>query len=311
MINYMKNYNKILKAVNRGIKFALSDLEDDEELSSISKQKIGQIVDNNSTRKLLELKQVIKIISFLSVNEHVIFYGLFLSKPFGYKFKVNDLKELNLDVQQKEFLVDYINKHNITEREYIDLDLPSGTKWYIENIGATEENPLGSYFRWGCTEEYEKHEPSYKDNCQHVSSEKYTADLNNSYKIESVLDLEDDAAHNIDPHIRIPSKQQYEELIKYTDMAVILGKLFFISKKNPLNFIWFEDKNVLYLTSSYSNEVKTGSSITNMVLSDKNISIYMIKFFKNEVPEPKFLPFINIGSELPPVRGHIRPVWYE
>jgi hypothetical protein len=31
----MKNYNKILEAVNRGINFALSDLEDDEELSSI------------------------------------------------------------------------------------------------------------------------------------------------------------------------------------------------------------------------------------------------------------------------------------
>ena len=82
----------------------------------------------------------------------------------------------------------------------------------------------------------------------------------------------------------------------------------FISKKNPLNFIWFEGKNDLYLTSSYSNEVK-GQSTT--LLSDKNISIYMIKFFKNDVPEPKFLPFVNIGDKLPPVRGHIRPVWYK
>ena len=79
----------------------------------------------------------------------------------------------------------------------------------------------------------------------------------------------------------------------------------FISKKNPLNFIWFEGKNDLYLTSSYSNEVK-GQSIT--LLSDKNISIYMIKFFKNDAPEPKFLLFANIGDKLPPVRGHIRPV---
>ena len=83
----------------------------------------------------------------------------------------------------------------------------------------------------------------------------------------------------------------------------------FISKKNPLNFIWFEGKNDLYLTSSYSNEVKIGQSIT--VISDKNISIDMIKLFKNDVPEPKFLPFINFGDKLPPVRGHIRPVWYK
>ena len=40
-------------------------------------------------------------------------------------------------------------------------------------------------------------------------------------------------------------------------------------------------------------------------------SIYMIKFFKNEVPSPKFLPFKNIGGQLPPVRGHIRPIWYK
>jgi hypothetical protein len=97
--------------------------------------------------------------------------------------------------------------------------LPSGTKWATENIGAYKENPLGSYFRWGCTEEYKKRTPSYLDNCQQVSSEKYTSDLDNSHKIESVLDLEDDAAHDIDPHIRIPSKQQYEELIKYADMT--------------------------------------------------------------------------------------------
>lgn len=94
-------------------------------------------------------------------------------------------------------------------------------------------------------------------------------------------------------------------------MVQVYGKLVFISKKNPLNFIWFEPKNDLYLTSSYSNEVITGPTISNRVLSDKIISIYMIKFFKNDDPEPKFMSFINIGGQLPPVRGHIRPVWYE
>ena len=53
----MKTYKQILEAVNRGIKFALSDLEDDEELSSISKQKQGKIDNKNYTRELLDLKQ--------------------------------------------------------------------------------------------------------------------------------------------------------------------------------------------------------------------------------------------------------------
>ena len=303
----MKNYKQILEAVNKGLQLALDDFEDDE--TPIVHRRSNQVgVDEY---ELVQKEYVNNLISKLSVSEHVKLYSLFLYIPFGYKFNIKNFDGFSLDDSQKKILVDYINKHNITDREYVDLDLPSGTKWYIENIGASEENPLGSYFRWGCTEEYEKREPSYSDNCQHVSSKKYTLDLDKSHKIESVLDLEDDAAHNIDPHIRIPSKQQYEELIKYSNMIQVYGKLFFISKKNPLNFIWFEDKNVLYLTSSYSNEVKTGPSVTNIVLSDKNISIYMIKFFKNNDIVPKFLSFVNIGGELPPVRGHIRPVWYK
>ena len=52
------NYKQILEAVNRGIKFALSDLEDDEELSSIGSQKQSQIEDAKySTKDLLDLKK--------------------------------------------------------------------------------------------------------------------------------------------------------------------------------------------------------------------------------------------------------------
>ena len=303
----MKNYKQILEAVNKGLQLALDDFEDDETpiVHKVSKQV------NIDEYQLVQKAYVNNLISKLSVSERVKLYSLFLDIPFGYKFNTKNFDELSLDNSQKKILVDYINKNNITEREYIDLDLPSGTKWATENIGAYKENPLGYFFRWGCTEKYKKRVPSYEDKYQDISSEKYTSDLDNSHKIESVLDLEDDAAHDIDPHIRIPSKQQYEELLKYTDMAVILGKLIFISKKNPLNFIWFEDTNNLYVTSSYSNEVRTGPSITNVVLSDKNISIYMIKFFSIDGPEPKFMPFINIGGNLPPVRGHIRPVWYQ
>lgn len=308
----MKNYKQILEAVNKGLQLALDDFEDDETpiVHKVSKQ-VG--IDEY---ELVQKEYVNNLISEMPSSMRIQLYQLIMQVSFGYIFHIDDLdmKDISgnqLEYSQKKILVDYINKHNITEREYVDLDLPSGTKWYIENIGASKENPLGSYFRWGCTEEYENREPSYEDNCHYVSPKKYTSGLDKSHKIESVLNLEDDAAHNMDPHIRIPSKQQYEELIKYSDIIQVYGKLCFISKKNPLNFIWFEDKNVLYLTSSYSNEVKTGPSVTNIVLSDKNISIYMIKFYKDGVPEPKFLPFINIGGELPSVRGHIRPVWYK
>ena len=37
--------------------------------------------------------------------------------------------------------------------EYIDLGLPSGTKWANMNIGAETETDYGLYFQWG---EYRK-----------------------------------------------------------------------------------------------------------------------------------------------------------
>lgn len=219
--------------------------------------------------------------------------------------------EINQNTLRKKYqLIILINIILLNENILIQI-------YHLEQNGVLKisehlkKNLLGSYFRWGCTEEYESRQPSYDDKYHYISSEKYTSDLDSFHKIESILDLKDDAAHDIDPHIRIPSKQQYEELIKYTDMTQVYGKLVFISKKNPLNFIWFEHKNDLYVTSSYSNEVIVGPSIDNTVLSDKNISIYMIKFFKNDDPEPKFMPFMNISGQLPPVRGRIRPVWYK
>ena len=41
------------------------------------------------------------------------------------------------------------------EVKYVDLDLPSGTKWAKCNLGATAPEEAGNYYGWGCTEPYE------------------------------------------------------------------------------------------------------------------------------------------------------------
>ena len=40
-----------------------------------------------------------------------------------------------------------IMKHN--GFEYVDLSLPSGTKWATCNVGAKNETDFGLYFSWG------------------------------------------------------------------------------------------------------------------------------------------------------------------
>ena len=52
--------------------------------------------------------------------------------------------------------------------EYVDLGLPSGTKWAKCNVGAKSETDYGLYFAWGETEGYSGY-TLLRPNCIHVS----------------------------------------------------------------------------------------------------------------------------------------------
>ena len=49
----MKNYNKILEAINRGIKFALDDFEDNE----VQSQTNSKVSHQHGTKEYLELME--------------------------------------------------------------------------------------------------------------------------------------------------------------------------------------------------------------------------------------------------------------
>ena len=38
--------------------------------------------------------------------------------------------------------------------DYVDLELPSGTKWATMNVGASKASDVGLYFQWGDTSGY-------------------------------------------------------------------------------------------------------------------------------------------------------------
>lgn len=52
-------------------------------------------------------------------------------------------------------------EETINGYKYVDLGLPSGLKWATVNVGATEQNEVGSYFAWG---EIKSKEEFYSDN---------------------------------------------------------------------------------------------------------------------------------------------------
>ena len=105
---------------------------------------------------------------------------------------------------------------------YVDLGLPSGTKWATCNVGAKVPQDYGSYFAWGETSPKSFFNVTSYKLCkgEYYSLTKYnTSSYYGTVDNKTELELNDDAAHvNWGEGWRIPSKAQIVELInpKYT-----------------------------------------------------------------------------------------------
>lgn len=108
---------------------------------------------------------------------------------------------------------------------YVDLGLPSGLKWATCNVGATKPKEIGYLFAWGEVEPKEDYSlGNYKwYNASDSTYTKYYTDSNkakNNTKTKGIVDnkvvleKKDDAATvNMGGHWRMPTKEEFEELI--------------------------------------------------------------------------------------------------
>ncbi|MBR6128146.1 MAG: Ig-like domain-containing protein [Bacteroidaceae bacterium] len=111
------------------------------------------------------------------------------------------------------------NSGTINGREYVDLDLPSGTLWATCNVGANSPEEYGDYFAWGETAPKDEYNWStYKwCNGSYVTMTKYCTHSEYGYNGftdgKTELDPEDDAATaNWGSSWRMPSMNQTQEL---------------------------------------------------------------------------------------------------
>lgn len=109
-----------------------------------------------------------------------------------------------------------------TADNYVDLGLPSGTKWAKMNVGATSETDFGTYFAWGETDGYTDEDNYSKDSFSfRLATHKYQ-DNGTHFKYTSstdgktVLDPEDDAAtQNWGTDWRTPTNEDLRELFEF------------------------------------------------------------------------------------------------
>ena len=150
--------------------------------------------------------------------------------------------------------------------DYVDLGLPSGTKWATTNVGATTPEDRGNTYAWGEIETKTYYsQDNYRfwipSNTSYVNFSKYvTSSMYGNVDNKTILELSDDAAnYNWGGNWRIPSKVELNELKDncqwiYTKRNNSLGYLV-LSKTNN-NWIFLPEtgssssaKDCLYLSN--------------------------------------------------------------
>lgn len=128
--------------------------------------------------------------------------------------------------------------------DYVDLNLPSGTKWAAMNVGAPKPSDFGLYFQWGSVRGFTKGQVC-GDKAFSWSTYKWSIDGSDSNFTKyntagDTLDLEDDAAHvNMGGDWHMPSPQQIQELLDnttrpWTTQNGVNGRLFTSKNGNSI-----------------------------------------------------------------------------
>lgn len=120
------------------------------------------------------------------------------------------------------------NSGSINGRDYVDLDLPSGTLWATCNVGANSPEECGDYFAWGETKPKNVYTWDTYEFCEGTeeSLTKYCYDSSHGYygftdDLTELLPEDDAATANWGSDWQMMSDIQFKELInsKYTDVT--------------------------------------------------------------------------------------------
>ena len=144
--------------------------------------------------------------------------------------------------------------------EWVDLGLPSGTKWATMNVGATTPEGYGDYFAWGETETKEWFDASnYKYNTKPSPYKLTKYNYIASHGIvdnKTVLEPEDDAAHmNWGGQWRMPTYEEGHELLQNCTWSnATINGVYSVEIKSKINgnsiFLPMTNSYTMYWTSS-------------------------------------------------------------
>lgn len=137
---------------------------------------------------------------------------------------------------------------SINGHKWVDLGLPSGTKWATCNIGASSPEGPGTHYAWGETK----------------TKKSYTIENNTTFR-KKILDISgnaeyDAATTNWGNSWRTPTKDEIEELIDYCswNLTTLNGRYGYMISGNNGNSI-FLPMNGYYVDNNPIQGVKTNA----------------------------------------------------
>ena len=187
--------------------------------------------------------------------------------------------------------------------DYVDLGLPSGTKWASMNVGAENPEDSGDYFAWGETtakDNYNWNTYGYCNGNEDIPKlTKYCNDEvygNNGFTDDlTTLEATDDAATaNWGSDWRMPTRDEIQELINncnrtWTTQNGINGMLF--TSRNNGNFIFlpaagFRNDNTLEgdgsVGSYWSSSIVSDSPLLAWYLYYNSDDYLIYNYYRNE-----------------------------
>ena len=174
--------------------------------------------------------------------------------------------------------------------EYVDLGLPSGTKWATMNVGANAPEEYGDFFAWGETTPQKAYSwATYKYcNGTYKTLTKYNTNRNWGGFIDGkiVLEISDDAARvNWGGTWRIPTIEELTELYEGCDWTwtILNGKTGYnVTSKVNGNAIFFPAEG--YVFNGASGNIGTYGYYWSSSLNPESPSdCKFLKFGENEI----------------------------
>lgn len=185
-------------------------------------------------------------------------------------------------------IVDPYNGH-----AYVDLGLPSGTKWATMNVGATTETDYGLYFQWGDTQGYTASQVGSGEGQKAFRWADYKWSDNGSSSVftkynaadgKMVLDIEDDAARvNWGGDWRMPTEAECQELIDNTNNEWItvnnVNGYKFTSKTDSSKYIFIPAAGMA--NNDEIGAVGSAGYVCSSSRSNSNVHIEQFLYFFN------------------------------